>query len=189
MTYKANKPQGPDVLSISQGDLLGNFMEIKTFWENNHGTINSDNQGFHKKVDFEGFVDDPNLAAPKSSLYPKNDGTGKANLFFQKNPGIIRLLTDLPFVTITFLAGTAPNPNGRYIDTPWGLRIASGTTDAFSGNATIRFNFSWTNIFVRQATSRNAGVAIGILDSGFPTDTITFNAKSIGVNWLLIGNV
>jgi hypothetical protein len=52
MAYNANIPQATDLLSTSQGQILGNFTQLNTAWLINHVDFNAGNAGKHKWVTF-----------------------------------------------------------------------------------------------------------------------------------------
>lgn len=52
MAYNANIPQATDLLSISQGQILGNFTQLNTAWLINHVDFNAGDAGKHKWVTF-----------------------------------------------------------------------------------------------------------------------------------------
>lgn len=52
MAYNANIPQATDLLSTSQGQILGNFTQLNTAWLINHVDFNAGDAGKHKWVTF-----------------------------------------------------------------------------------------------------------------------------------------
>ncbi len=52
MAFNANIPQATDLLSTSQGQILGNFTQLNTAWLKNHVDFNAGDAGKHKWVTF-----------------------------------------------------------------------------------------------------------------------------------------
>lgn len=52
MAYNSNIPQANDQLSVSQGQILGNFGQINTWVNVDHTGLNAGNLGQHNKVTF-----------------------------------------------------------------------------------------------------------------------------------------
>lgn len=188
MTFLSNIPQASDKLSASQPQLLSNFSRIKTFWEINHGEINSGDEGFHKMVQFLGFETAPAQASPKSALFTVDDGSGNSKLQFEKAAGVLKELTD---VTLSSVAnsGTAGG-NVGFFDAPWNLRFYYGTTNPISGGGfTVNFPVAYSNILTSSATGNTASSAITVnMIQGFASLTL-FTSNSVSVNWLAIGRI
>ena len=89
MTYQKNKPQAPDKLRISQGDLLGNFQALFSLVEVNHdvSTFTSpaaSPEGKHKKVDMTVISAAPTALGTDCVLYNILDSdTTQRELFFK----------------------------------------------------------------------------------------------------------
>jgi hypothetical protein len=67
--YQSNIPQSTDKISVSQGDLLGNFTENSTAWNRNHVNFNLANEGNHW------YIAMPDQT-PSGTFPPRTDGTG-----------------------------------------------------------------------------------------------------------------
>ncbi len=194
--YNPSIPAATDIPADSQGQIQSNFTKLNTDFQVDHTAFDaSSNPGQHKKVTIQNVVGDPNLASPIASIYTKTINS-LSELFFQNNTTAADVvqLTGLELQSPDFTNTGTAGGTGNWFDTPWGFRFSFGQADAFSANGTIIFPFGWQTAFVRQATSRGAGNAIGVVD-GFTTttitnDTITLNSpNSIGVNWFFIGTV
>lgn len=120
MTYNANIPQPTDNLSVSQGQLLGNFMALDSIFNLDHFTWDDTTnggayRGFHRKITLP-VVQPSDPATPVSSvLYTKT--VTNAELFFKNAANVVTQLTGLPQNIVN---------NGSYTF-PGGLIIKFGT--------------------------------------------------------------
>lgn len=71
MVFKPNIPQANDILSDSQGDLLGNFQQLDTSFGIDHFPFSDQtaDNGFHKKVTLPGNVAAPTPGAGYGDIY------------------------------------------------------------------------------------------------------------------------
>lgn len=73
-TYNPNVPQGTDNLSVSQGQILGNFSQLNTQFAVDHVAFNTgsgNGNGHHKKVTFDNAPVSPTLSGTQSAIYPQ----------------------------------------------------------------------------------------------------------------------
>ena len=70
MAYQPAIPQATDQISISQGDLQGNFQEVNTGWNANHVPFNLGNEGSHW------FISMPDQGAPSGTFPPATNLIG-----------------------------------------------------------------------------------------------------------------
>lgn len=123
MSYYPTSPQANDDPRVSQAELQSNNSKINADLSINHQALtNSQNPGFHTKIQFPDGITDPNLNAPISSLYPKLV-SGLAELFFQNdlNADNVVQLTGLPVVT---------NGTQYAIVTPWNFQFNFGKANS-----------------------------------------------------------
>jgi len=130
MSYNPNIPQPTDFVSISQNDILNNFTQINTTFDEDHYTFDAAaNNGKHKSVTLpEGAAigTDPGEIA----LYSKDDGTRPALYLRQENDG-----TEIQMSGISPSAAT----NG-YTFLPGGMLLQWNTSTINpSGSTTINF--------------------------------------------------
>lgn len=189
MTYNANIPQASDTISASQPPILTNFFELNTVFGIDHVKFDDAtlvNRGRHLKVTFNDvLVADPGLLAPACSLYTKATGAGN-QLFFQNALASIVQLTGLP-ATVWANGGTAGGLTNYTIDTPWGVRIYSGTTGSYSASArTVIFPVPYTTIYA-AVSSANDGNPVAVSCWKSVTHLAIGTAQNVSVNWVAIG--
>jgi hypothetical protein len=84
MAYQSNKPLSTDKLSVSQGDINGNFQAINTYVAIDHVAFNGADQGKHKRVFFTQQAADPATAATEAAIYAKDSSVpGTASLYYR----------------------------------------------------------------------------------------------------------
>lgn len=71
MAYNPNIPQATDQISVSQADLLNNFIALSTFLNVNHVDFASADQGKHKFVSFPQQGSSPATSGTEVALYCK----------------------------------------------------------------------------------------------------------------------
>lgn len=159
MAYNQNIPQPTDLLSVSQGDLLNNFMALQTLIDINHVDFASGDQGKHKFVTFPVQGAAPVFLGGEVGLYNLLPGvpfplTGQNELFINKSNG-----TNIPIT-----ASAQASPGWTYL--PSGLVVKWGTATANPGSTLITFPANvntpaFTNIFTMLITP------IGTVGSNF----------------------
>jgi hypothetical protein len=160
MAYKSAIPQSTDKISVSQGDLLGNFTEVNTAWNLNHVPFNLSNEGQHW------FISMPNQPITPSVNPPATNGT---------TIGLYATGGNLYFRPVSQTAGTVTND--------------VNLTNTTAGNATngwmqflSRVKQAWGIITVVPAgTTGTPGHQKLTLDNatipGIPTFTTIYNAQ------------
>lgn len=83
MAYTQNIPQTGDSPTDSQPLILGNFQEIATAFNLNHGDFNGGNQGKHEFVQMPEQGAAPATAAAEGAVYTK-DVSGATQLFWRE---------------------------------------------------------------------------------------------------------
>lgn len=136
MVYFPLKPASTDNLSVSQGDIQGNFQTANTIMNINHYPFDdvTTNKGMHR------FVELPRVGAPPGSLTPANGvvytGTanGETQLFYSPdNSNIAYQLTatnsteNATFKTNTNYAPVIAGRLGGWTFLPGGLLLQYGT--------------------------------------------------------------
>ncbi len=120
MSYHPNIPQANDDPSVSQGDMLDNFIKLNSDFSVNHVPFTSGgNRGFHTLVQFPTVqASDPAVSGLESVVYPKA-GPTDSELFF-RNVNSISQMTNLPVVNGT-ITNVIPGANGRVTSERHGL--------------------------------------------------------------------
>ena len=85
MTFQSNIPLSTDLLSVSQGDILGNFQALGSAWPVNHVDFNASGAGKHKYVEFPDQGSDPAGAASELTLFAKLDAGSTTQLYYKRN--------------------------------------------------------------------------------------------------------
>lgn len=84
MAFQSNIPQPTDQISVSQADILNNFIALSTFLNINHVDFASADQGKHKFVSFPVQAVAPVTTGTEVALYSKTSTlTGVPELFFR----------------------------------------------------------------------------------------------------------
>ena len=135
MAYQPNIP-GPNTnLSVSQGDLLGNFQALNTVFGVDHNQYNAvSNAGTHLQVTMPSFGTPGSPGGTASVLYTKNVASSPT-LYFKNGTA--------DSVVWTGGSGTGLSTvSSSNLTLPNGLQFSygMGTTNG-SGNATVTFNF------------------------------------------------
>lgn len=127
MSYHPNIPQANDDPSVSQGDLLDNFMKLNSDFSVNHIPFTAGgNKGFHTLVQFPTIQNaDPAVVGLESAVYPKL-GPADPQLFFNNLNNVFQL-TDLPIVNGT-ITNVIPGANGQVISDLHGLTTGDSVT-------------------------------------------------------------
>lgn len=128
MAYNENIPQAPDNPSQSQGQILGNFQEISTAFNTNHGNFNAGDQGKHS------FLQMPEQSSPPATL------ANEAGLFSRESS--LTNMTELVFrresngdqIEFTGFLGA----NNGWTRLPSGILLKWGTGSG-SGSHTTNF--------------------------------------------------
>lgn len=111
--FNPNIPAGPDILSTSQGDLLGNFQDINTQFGVNHVTFspNVANSGKHNLVSLVEQPNDPESIANEYLLFSAEDVSGDTEIYARppSNANSYQITKDgslftglLPFAAVNF---------------------------------------------------------------------------------------
>lgn len=138
MAYQFNIPQATDQLSVSQGDLLGNFTSLFNWVQANHVTFDVADAGKHKWVTFprQSVVPTPPFTGTEVELYNfLFPTTGVSELYVQKGTA-----AGIPMTASVISGGTR---GWTYL--PSGFKIIGGqaqTSAGSSGTATVVFNNS-----------------------------------------------
>jgi hypothetical protein len=194
MPYNPAIPQPTDQLSISQGDLLGNFMAIQTLIDVNHVDFASADMGKHKFVSFPQQVAAPATANTEWAMYNAVSATsGDPELFLRapNNGGTLNFTESL----------AAPNGWTRLpsaILLKWGSAGANGlTTITFPVGANIPPFLSVFNILVTtsygSATDGDAFVRFNSVVAPwtqfqvYASARTTVTNKATGFTYLAIG--
>jgi hypothetical protein len=136
MPYNANIPQPTDQLSVSQGQILDNFIDVSSLVNINHVNFDLADAGKHKWVTFpsQAAIPTPPFLVGEVELYNIVNATTAVNeLYVQKGPGG----TPIP-MTASVISG-----NNGWTYLPSGFKFIGGRAQTSAGNngtATIVFN-------------------------------------------------
>ena len=153
MAYQQNIPLATDKISISQGDLNGNFQGVNSAWNVNHVPFNLGDEGKHW------FITMPNQTV-SGTFPPLTNGTEiglyaiGGNLWFRPVGQLVGDATnDINLIGIGSIAtpGWSKEPNG--LKMAWGLiHITNGATYLFPAGV------NFVNVFSIQITPISSGV-------------------------------
>jgi len=194
MVYLNTIPQPGDSPAVdSQAQLLENFTQLNTQYgtagDHIEWTALADN-GMHKQISLNDVIADPNLPDPQASLYLKTIA-GNSQLFFENFDvggavNVVRQMTDLVIANLVN-PGTAGGSLYR-VDLPIGITIYMGTTNAFTGNATVTFPVAYTTIYSPIVSANDVNVQRISVTDGVGGLTI-YTENNIMVNWITIGTI
>ncbi len=158
MAYNNAIPTPTDQLSVSQGQLLGNFAAIQTLVGIDHYTFNTGGafEGKHKQTTFPVLGAGPTTLANEMAIYTKNV-SAVPQLFVRRALNGVEI--DLTSATAA-TTGETTLPSG--IKLKWGTSTTAGT-----GLDTVVFANTFATIFTIMATvSTPAGTdASGVADA------------------------
>lgn len=165
MPYQQNIPQSTDLLSQSQGDILGNFQAIKTLVDVNHVTFDTVNEGKHFKVSLPVQSPAPTFDVGEVGMYSfLSPITSKNELYINKLNQITtkQIPATASILSVTSApgdntAGWSYLPSGVLIK--WGHSTANGLTATnfpVAGNIPV-----FTNVFTIMITTAYGNAADG----------------------------
>lgn len=160
MGYNPNIPQSTDILSQSQGDILGNFQALDVWVVVDHVDFGSPDEGKHNKVTFVVQSPAPSFLGGEIGLYNfLSPLTGVDELYIANQAGIT---TQLSASTLSTNANPGNNVSGwTYL--PSGILLKWGNGNA-NGNTAITFPVGptipvFTNVMSMQiSTFANSAV-------------------------------
>jgi len=194
MAYQQNIPQSTDLLSKSQGDILGNFQAIMTLVDVNHVDFASSDQGKHFVVTMP-----VQSASPPSGYTFINNETGmycflnpttSANeVYLHTNMSGSAIIAEVPLTASNQAAkGWCYLPSGLILK--WGSATTAGSSAAVTLNGGgLGPNF--TNVFQPFLTCFQGGGTIATFKVGsiiLPTMNVTSNNAIATFSYLVIVN-
>lgn len=191
MAWQSNIPQPGAKLSISQGDLLGNFIALNTWMGVNHYLpTNLANGGKHMFVSLPTQSADPATAGSELAIYSKIGTGGVPQIFWrQQSNGTVTEFTGATVVTSagpTRTQGQTVLPSGVMIK--WGVVTTSSV-----GSSAITYQgtaFAAVSPLTYSLTMTILNASSGIVitnygNSGFnytnTTAVVTFFYQAIGI--------
>lgn len=189
MSYNPSIPLADDLMSESQGQILTNFGQLNTIFDQDHVTyddVTAVNRGKHNQSTYPDSSSDPNPALNELALYSKDVG-GNSRLFLQQeNSGTVIQLSGIdPLIAV---AGFTFLPGGVLLQ--WGKEVSPGT----SGTVTLPVAFP-TTVFsinfgvIRTSSTSDQNVYV---DDAFAIGLSDFHYTSTSSNndffWSAIGN-
>lgn len=194
-SYQPNIPQPNDLLSESQGDILGNFQTLNTVYGTNHYPFDNatvGEVGKHKFVSMPVIAAAPATTSTEGALYFKTVGPGSALFMVRDN----NAGTEVQLTTAS--VGNVQSATNGYCWLPGGLFMQWGTTSPASGssNQAVVFPVPFASTpFNIQVTGFRAGSSPGTSDRWVSTTGLSasgftiFNdgSHSFQFMWLAIG--
>jgi hypothetical protein len=180
MAYQPAIPQATDKLSVSQGDLLGNFQSLDTVYAVNHTALTaSDNVGFHTKVTLPYLGSAPGVSGDGYGvLYTMGSGAD-TQLWYQNNTDSYQITGNQSAMP----TGYVVIPGG--ITLHWGISAATSTASAVS--FTPNFANDCVNVVATPATS-TLGIIASVLSPTKFGFTLSVNTStSTNVYWVATG--
>ena len=181
--YNANIPQPTDQLSVSQADILNNFMAIKTLIDVNHVDFSGGaNQGKHFFIEFPIQSPVPTTAAGEVGLYSQTSTlTSQPELVFSKQSG----------TSVYEFTSSGQLANGGWVRSPSGILMLWGTGGPGAAGAytvTYPVNAS-TPVFAFVYSSFVTPTSnIVVYVTSVTTTQINLNVSGAGsFNYLIIG--
>lgn len=185
MAYNDAIPQPGDLISTSQGQILGDFQAIDSGttgtgigFSRNHITMtDATNGGLHNRVDYYQAVSSPTITGFIGSLYPKT--VTNVELFYKNGTKDMQISNSL----LTASSGQAMIPGGLQV------RCGSGNTGAGS-TASISFTPNFLTAVVSVTTcgtgtdTNQSCLPSSASPSGF---TLTASKNNFGYYWVAYG--
>lgn len=182
MAYQSNIPQPTDQLSVSQSDILNNFMALQTLIDVNHVDFANGNQGKHFFVEFPVQFPVPTTAAGEVGLYSQTSSlTSQPELVFSKQGG----------TSVYEFTSSGQLVNGGWVRHPSGILMKWGTGGPGAPGAyviTFPVNAS-TPVFTAVYSSFVTPTSnLVVYVTALTTTTLTLNVSAAGsFNYLVIG--
>lgn len=163
MAYVSNIPQPNDLLSESQGDILGNFQSANTTYGINHYPFDNATVGQigkHKFVEMPvSAVIPAGLIAGDGTVYAKTANAATQLFYSPDNSTNEYQLTRCiaasfaSFSTFTVFDGTQPRVTGGWTFLPGGLLMQYGIITSPVNNDTIKLPVAFSSFCVPTITS------------------------------------
>lgn len=168
MAYNESIPQASDNPSQSQAQILGNFQEISTAFNLNHGSFNSAEQGKHTFLQMPEQVSAPATLADEGALYTKAVSAITQLFWRNESNGSEQQFTNTsPTTSTTHLSWDFTN----------GLQIRFGTILS-SDPSTVTFASAFAN---------NA-YTVFITPIGAGANTPAYNVQALSTTQFTIGS-
>lgn len=136
MSYNPDIPRPTDQLSVSQEDLLQNFMSMYNAFLQNHGEFDSSIAGKHATTQFYSLVADVPTLQDEVALYARATGPGNEAELYYRGPD-----NETPInISRAETTGVAPNGSGSFNLTQ-GIKVQwrAGTVAANTASITINW--------------------------------------------------
>jgi len=179
MAYTPNIPQAADNPSQSQPLILGNFQEIATAFNLNHGDFNAASQGKHEFLQMPEQGAAPVTAASEGALYTKDSGSQPELFWRDESNGTEWQITNQATQTTN---GSMLLPGGLLIQ--WGQESITTT-------GTVNFPVGYSSaVYSIQATAESPAGYFGAASRNITTASFGVVLSSAGtrtVHWFAIG--
>lgn len=173
MAYQSDIPQPNDIISVSQGEFLQNFMGLNSAWESNHVAFNASGEGKHKFLQMPEQSSAPTTSSNEAALYTKETSSISTLYFRKENNGTEIQMTNT--IDPANPINPVPNDSDGITFLPGGLIVQFGRRSAASNNGVITFGTAFPtdcySVTVTQNTNSTLQ-AVGI--NGMSTTGFTF---------------
>jgi len=189
MTFNPLIPQGPDLISLSQGQLLTNNTALESWSEEDHISLTDagarkgrhNEARFQKREDGGGMPENITTQSDEVGIWSKEDTDAVLKLFFRRqSDGTINALTDIQIQSAAN-AGTMGGTT-QYIDTPWKIRVLwlTGSIASGGGGSTWIMPAGTGGILTLSGLASDASTAVtGANIAGGPApQTVIFYAQN-----------
>lgn len=193
MSYNTTVPATGHSGSQDYQPMQQNFLQIQNSFSVNHTPLASGGgtEGYHTQINFpDALGSDPNLVAPASSVYNKAV-TGTNQLFFQNgNSGSNVVQLTGPIISATGNDGQG----GTYqvFQTPWAMRIFTGTTAPLSGFKAFTLSGGVTfgsTIYTSQVSAFGGGAVPASISPNAGAGTFAIvTGNNIATRWFIMTN-
>ena len=198
MAYNPNIPQPPDIKSVSQPQILNNFIAINDLLAVNHQTFGASGEGKHKFLQMPEQGSAPLTTVNEAALYAAvGAASSQAELVFKRETPAINATVPATVAFTECLANASDGSTGwtmlpSGIIMKWGqLTITAGTgVETFSSSFpkycyTVQIT-SWENGDTQNFVSVNRNT---VTKDGFTAKcfTRTFTGSNMVISYLAIG--
>jgi len=188
MSYNPNIPQASDLISTSQPQIQTNFSQLDTVFNVDHFTYSSvSNNGKHRKATLVSTAA-PVTAGGEVGLF-SNTVAAVVDLFMRResNGTVLSLTGNI----ISSTGNDGFGGNYQLFQTPWNMKIFTGTTGVFSGTRNLVLSAATfgSTIYTSQSSAADPNPVSTSIDVFPGTSNLRIvTANSVFVRWLIITN-
>jgi len=198
MVWDKNFPQNTDQIKDAPPDFQANWAAIEDTFSTDHNIPGATDEGEHKQVTFTAPISKPTGAANKAILYPKDDGSGKIQMFaVDEDDNDYQLTNFMASNSATFGTNTTYSGanSGGWTFLPGGLIMFYGTYtpgSSVSSPLFVVYPFAFPSgsaafsILISTNTSEKYIYYSNSTSTGFRFNFVTGPAN-IDATWMAIG--